>query len=58
MTQPLGKRGLNEYMGEEYANDVILNRTATEIKKDIKWFQEMIINGRLHRRLAWGETNE
>ena len=52
MTQPLGKRGLNEYMGEEYANDVILNRTATEIKKDIKWFQEMIINGRLHRRLG------
>ena len=39
-------------MGEEYANDVILNRTATEIKKDIRWFQEMIINGKLHRRLG------
>ena len=41
MTQPLGKRGLNEYMGEEYANDVILNRTATEIKKDIKLWENL-----------------
>ena len=49
MTQPLGKRGLNEYMGEEYANDIILDRTASQIKKDIAWFQKMIINGGLHK---------
>ena len=49
MTQPLGKRGLNEYMGEEYANDVILNRTARQIKRDIAWFQKMIIDGQLHK---------
>lgn len=49
MTQPLGKRGLNEYMGEEYANNIIFNRTPTQIKKDIAWFEKMIINGGLHK---------
>ena len=48
MTQPLGKRGLNEYMGEDYANNIIFNRTPTQIKKDIAWFEKMIIKGGLH----------
>lgn len=56
MTQPLGKRGLNEYMGEEYANDVILNRTAKQIKKDIAYFQKMIIEGGLHKEVKREET--
>ena len=61
MTQPLGKRGLNEYMGEEYANDVIYNRTARQIKRDIAWFQEMIIDGGLHKSnetTDWKEVKE
>ena len=48
MTQPLGKRGLNEYMGEEYANEIIFGRTSSQIKKDIAWFEKMIIKGGLH----------
>ena len=53
MTQPLGKRGLNEYMGEEYANDIIFDRTASQIKKDIAFFEEMIIKGGLHKWLVF-----
>ena len=49
MTQPLGKRGLDEYMGEEYANDIVYDRTLNQIKKDIAFFEEMIIKGGLHK---------
>ena len=49
MTQPVGKRGLDEYMGEEYANSIVYDRTPTQIKKDIAWFQKMIIDGGLHK---------
>jgi hypothetical protein len=48
MTLPLGKRGLDEYMGEEYANGIIFDRTPSQIKKDIAWFEKMIIKGGLH----------
>jgi len=47
-SQPLGKRGLDEFMGVEYANSVVYTRTAKQIKKDIKTFQELIIEGKHH----------
>ena len=31
MTQPLGKRGLDEYMGEEYANDIVYDLSLIHI---------------------------
>ena len=48
MSDPLGKRGLEEFMGVEYANQTIFSRTTSQIKKDIKTFQELIIEGKHH----------